>query len=61
MKMSKQREDVVEPAAYPTVQQQPAKKDWRSFIWDSFDKSPEERYFILKLDFALLTFGCLGM
>ncbi|OQU94482.1 hypothetical protein CLAIMM_00836 [Cladophialophora immunda] len=37
-----------------------AKKNWRSYIWDSLDKSPEERKFVFKLDCALLTFGCLG-
>jgi ACS family pantothenate transporter-like MFS transporter len=58
--MSKPPVDVSEADAYPIVQQQKAKKDWRRYIWDSFDKSPEERHFIFKLDFALLTFGCLG-
>ncbi|KAG0650221.1 MFS transporter [Hyphodiscus hymeniophilus] len=62
--MSKQAEAIIsEPLAYPAVLEQsdqPAKKDWRRFIWDSLDKSPEERHFLLKLDFALLTFGCLG-
>jgi hypothetical protein len=37
------------------------KSKWRGYIWDSFDKSPEERCFIFKLDLALLTFGCLGI
>jgi hypothetical protein len=36
------------------------KRKWQSYIWDSFDKSPEERRFLLKLDSALLTFSCLG-
>ena len=58
--MSKPPVDVSEADAYPIVQQQNAKKDRRRYIWDSFDKSPEERHFIFKLDFALLTFGCLG-
>ncbi|KAH8700251.1 pantothenate transporter liz1 [Talaromyces proteolyticus] len=35
---------------------------FRSFIWDtdSHLKSPEERKLVRKLDFALLTIGCLG-
>lgn len=37
------------------------KRNWRSYIWDSFDKSPEERKFLFKLDAALLTFASLGM
>ena len=38
-----------------------AKKSWRSYIWDSLDKSSEERLLVLKLDLTLLTLGCLGM
>lgn len=36
------------------------KRKWSSYIWDTFDKSPEERRLVLKLDLALLTFGSLG-
>ncbi|KAF2084657.1 putative MFS transporter Liz1/Seo1 [Saccharata proteae CBS 121410] len=36
------------------------KYDWRGAIWDSLNKSPEERKFLLKLDTALLTFASLG-
>lgn len=36
------------------------KRGWRSYIWDTFDKSPEERKFLFKLDAALLTFASLG-
>ncbi|KAK7510479.1 pantothenate transporter [Phyllosticta citriasiana] len=36
------------------------KYDWRSAIWDTFNKSPEERKFLFKLDAALLTFASLG-
>ena len=35
-------------------------RKWQSYLWDSFDKSPEERKFLFKLDFALLTFASLG-
>jgi MFS transporter, ACS family, pantothenate transporter len=36
------------------------KRSWRSYIWDSLDKSPAERRLVFKLDCALLTIGCLG-
>ena len=42
----------------PEIAEQP-KRGWRSYIWDSLDKSPEERKLIFKLDWALLTIGCL--
>ena len=42
------------------VQKNPKKK-WVSYIWDTFDKSPEERRLIFKLDTAILTFASLGM
>jgi ACS family pantothenate transporter-like MFS transporter len=36
------------------------KKTWRSALWDTFDKSPEERRFLFKVDAAILTFASLG-
>ncbi|KAK3692003.1 major facilitator superfamily domain-containing protein [Podospora appendiculata] len=33
---------------------------WRSYLWDTLDKSPEERRFLFKLDAVLLTFASLG-
>ncbi|TGO88714.1 hypothetical protein BPOR_0146g00170 [Botrytis porri] len=36
------------------------KKTWTSYIWDSLDKSPQERRFLFKLDLAVLTFASLG-
>lgn len=45
--------------AVDVVQIQP-KRNWRSYVWDTFDKSPEERKFLFKLDAALLTFASLG-
>lgn len=41
------------------VQKQPV-RSWRSYLWDTFDKSAEERRFLFKLDAALLTFASLG-
>ena len=43
------------------VVQEDVKKKWTSYVWDTFDKSPDERHFLFKLDFALLTFASLGM
>jgi ACS family pantothenate transporter-like MFS transporter len=34
--------------------------NWKSYIWDTFDKSTEERRFLFKLDAVLLTFASLG-
>ncbi|KAB5560044.1 putative pantothenate transporter liz1 [Coniochaeta sp. 2T2.1] len=34
---------------------------WKEWLWDSTGVSKEERRFLLKLDFTLLTFGTLGM
>jgi hypothetical protein len=36
------------------------KRKWQSYVWDSLDKSPEERHFLFKLDSAVLTFASLG-
>jgi hypothetical protein len=40
--------------------QKEVKKKWTSYIWDTFDKSPEERRLLFKLDTAILTFASLG-
>jgi ACS family pantothenate transporter-like MFS transporter len=48
-----------EAAAYAIIQEKPKKK-WTSYLWDTLDKSPEERRFLFKLDAALLTFASLG-
>lgn len=37
------------------------KRKWYANVWDTFDKSPEERRFLFKLDAALLSFASLGM
>lgn len=36
------------------------KRPWYSYVWDTFDKSPEERLFLFKLDGFLLTFASVG-
>lgn len=43
----------------PVVQER-VKRKWVSYIWDTFDKSPEERRLLFKLDSAILTFASLG-
>ncbi|KAK7425920.1 hypothetical protein QQZ08_007634 [Neonectria magnoliae] len=35
-------------------------KTWRSYVWDTLDKSKKERRFLFKLDSVILTFACLG-
>ncbi|RJE27025.1 transporter [Aspergillus sclerotialis] len=45
--------------AIDLVQETPKRK-WVSYIWDTFDKSPEERKLLFKLDSAILTFASLG-
>lgn len=36
------------------------RKPWYHYLWDTFDKSPEERLFLFKLDGFLLTFASVG-
>lgn len=45
--------------AEEVIQTKP-KRNWKSYIWDTLDKSPEERRFLFKLDAAVLTFATLG-
>jgi ACS family pantothenate transporter-like MFS transporter len=47
-------------AADIVVKQDVSKKRWVSYLWDTLDKSKEERRFLFKLDAALLTYACLG-
>jgi hypothetical protein len=35
-------------------------RKWRSYVWDTLDKPKEERWFMFKLDAAILTFASLG-
>lgn len=52
--------EAAEEATSDQVIAEKPKRKWQSYIWDSFDKSPEERKFLFKLDAALLTFASLG-
>lgn len=49
----------VEPAVVEVLQETP-KSTWKSYLWDTFDKSPEERRFLFKLDAVLMTLASLG-
>ncbi|KAM0800804.1 putative MFS transporter Liz1/Seo1 [Usnea florida] len=48
------------PDKAEVVIQENIRRKWQSYVWDTLDKSPEERRFLFKLDFALLTFASLG-
>ena len=50
---------IAEVKAEQVVRDEPKRK-WQSYVWDTFDKSPEERKFLFKLDTALFTFASLG-
>jgi multisubunit Na+/H+ antiporter MnhB subunit len=52
-------DEAVAADSVPNVQEVPKRK-WTSYIWDTFDKSPEERRLLFKLDTAILTFASLG-
>ncbi|KAI8268708.1 hypothetical protein K4K58_004409 [Colletotrichum sp. SAR11_239] len=50
---------IVEQAITEVLQEAP-KRTWKSYLWDTFDKSPEERRFLFKLDAVLMTLASLG-
>ena len=54
-----QHEVSSQDVAHELIKDKP-KRSWRSYFWDTFDKSEEERKFLFKLDAALLTFASLG-
>lgn len=61
---SKLDSSAVDEQAYERVKKVIAvkpKRKWQSYIWDTFDKSPEERKFLFKIDTALLTLASFGM
>ncbi|KAJ0162106.1 Pantothenate transporter liz1 [Colletotrichum tanaceti] len=51
--------DSATPSVTEVLQKTP-KSSWKSYIWDTFDKSPEERRFLFKLDAVLMTLASLG-
>ena len=44
----------------PSEVKESPQRSWRSYLWDTFDKSPEERRFLFKLDIVLMTLASLG-
>lgn len=53
-------DDASSSSSPSVVVQATPKKTWRSYVWDTLDKSPEERHFLFKLDAVILTFASLG-
>lgn len=51
--------DSATPSITEVLQDTP-KRTWKSYFWDTFDKSPEERRFLFKLDAVLMTLASLG-
>ncbi len=49
----------VVPAPPELVESKP-RTTWKSYLWDTLDKSPEERRLLVKLDTVPLTFASLG-
>lgn len=47
------------PSVTEVLQEKP-RRTWKSYLWDTFDKSPEERRFLFKLDAVLMTLASLG-
>ncbi len=60
MGLSRDQEHLEPADKADVVIQENVQRKWQSYLWDTFDKSPEERKFLFKLDFALLTFASLG-
>ncbi|KAF2431628.1 putative MFS transporter Liz1/Seo1 [Tothia fuscella] len=54
------KDEKVSISGHEVVVQKEPRRRWVSYLWDSFDKSPEERWFLFKLDAALMTFASLG-
>ncbi|KAL4950731.1 major facilitator superfamily domain-containing protein [Aspergillus filifer] len=53
-------DDRVDQSDTTAVIQETPKRRWVSYIWDTFDKSPEERRLLTKLDAAILSFASFG-
>lgn len=55
-----QDEQAGESPSVTEVLEEKPKRTWKSYLWDTFDKSPEERRFLFKLDAVLMTLASLG-
>lgn len=53
-------DEIAQGRAEIVITEKPKRK-WQSYIWDTFDKSPEERKFLFKIDTALLTLASFGL
>ncbi|KAL1875557.1 hypothetical protein Plec18167_005493 [Paecilomyces lecythidis] len=42
------------------IPKEPKKKRFVSYLWDTFDKPPEERRLLSKLDAAIISFASIG-
>jgi ACS family pantothenate transporter-like MFS transporter len=42
------------------TEKKPLKRRIREILWDSLDRTPEERWFIHKIDFFILTWASLS-
>ena len=47
-------------AADQPVQKQPLKHRIAAIVWDSLDKTPEERKFVAKIDWYILSYCCIS-
>jgi ACS family pantothenate transporter-like MFS transporter len=47
-------------ASLTEEKEKPLKRRIREILWDSFDRTPEERWFIHKIDFFILTWASLS-
>ena len=57
--LSQPNSEETSPAS-PLNGKKPLKRRIREILWDSFDRTPEERWFIHKIDFFILTWASLS-
>lgn len=55
-----QSEDTSPERTITEQEKKPLKRRIREILWDSFDRTPEERWFIHKIDFFILTWASLS-
>jgi hypothetical protein len=53
-------EEVSPQSSLTTAGKKPLKRRVREIVWDSLDRTPEERWFIHKIDFFILTWASLS-
>lgn len=57
---SPQLQDKQPDIEHSLTERKPLKRRIREILWDSFDRTPEERWFIHKIDFFILTWASLS-